>query len=215
MCATKKHQIKKNTHIHIYTKEYNYYINNNTTPNNVYLDSREDEDRSEMRYVVWIAGISESSNLWTHVALSWSPPESTFAWVPLLFIIEMRIYNLAARASRVRSVDDTGFVCACLPALCTCMLARACVVVVVVARHIASDSSFSCLVLSFFSSSSIIWGGQWRECPFFVYVRRAWGFTAACVCLSLSCFLFTLWMDVCVLGFVPNIYISIYYNIEG
>jgi len=110
MCATKKHQIKKNTHIHIYTKEYNYYINNNTTPNNGYLGSREDEVRSEMRYVVWIAGISESSNLWTHVALSWSPPESTFAWVPLLFIIEMRIYLLAARQSRGQ-VDDTGFVC--------------------------------------------------------------------------------------------------------
>lgn len=65
---------------------YNQII---TTPNNGYLGSREDEERSEMRYVVWIAGISESSNLWTQVALSWLPPGSTFAWVPLSYLFHL------------------------------------------------------------------------------------------------------------------------------
>ena len=40
-----------------------------TTLNNGYLGSRNDEERSEMWYVVWIAEFRESSNLWTHIAL--------------------------------------------------------------------------------------------------------------------------------------------------
>jgi hypothetical protein len=47
-----KHQIKKNTHSIIHNKKSIIIINNNTTPNNGYLGSREDEERSEMRYVV-------------------------------------------------------------------------------------------------------------------------------------------------------------------
>ena len=43
--------------------------NQNTTLNNGYLGSRNDEERSEMRYLVWIAGLSESSKFWTHIAL--------------------------------------------------------------------------------------------------------------------------------------------------
>jgi trehalose/maltose hydrolase-like predicted phosphorylase len=36
---------------------------NSTTLSNGYLGSRNDEERSEMRYVMRIAGLSESSNL--------------------------------------------------------------------------------------------------------------------------------------------------------
>ena len=32
------------------------------------LGSRNDEERRETRYVMWIAGLSESSNLWTQMA---------------------------------------------------------------------------------------------------------------------------------------------------
>ena len=39
------------------------------TLNSGYLGSRNDEERSEMRYVMWIAEFSESSKLWTHIAL--------------------------------------------------------------------------------------------------------------------------------------------------
>lgn len=38
------------------------------TFNNGSLGSRIDEERSEMRYVMWIAEFRESSNLWTHIA---------------------------------------------------------------------------------------------------------------------------------------------------
>jgi hypothetical protein len=40
-----------------------------TTFSNGFLGSRIDEERSEMRYVMWIAELSESSNFWTHLAL--------------------------------------------------------------------------------------------------------------------------------------------------
>ena len=42
--------------------------NQDTTFNSGYLGSRIDEERSEMRYVVWIAEFRESSNFWTHIA---------------------------------------------------------------------------------------------------------------------------------------------------
>ena len=41
-----------------------------TTVSNGYLGSRNDEERSEMRYVMRIAKLSESSSLWTQIALS-------------------------------------------------------------------------------------------------------------------------------------------------
>ena len=44
-------------------------INEKTTFNNGSLGSRNDEERSEMRYVMWIAEFRESSNLWTQIAL--------------------------------------------------------------------------------------------------------------------------------------------------
>ena len=40
-----------------------------TTLSNGYLGSRNDEERSEMRYVMRIAESSESSSFWTHIAL--------------------------------------------------------------------------------------------------------------------------------------------------
>ena len=46
-----------------------------TTVNNGYLGSRNDEERSEMRYVMRIADLSESSNFWTQIALSGYPQE--------------------------------------------------------------------------------------------------------------------------------------------
>lgn len=47
--------------------------NPETTPVDGYLGSREDEERSETRYVMRIAGTSEPSNLRTHLALP-APP---------------------------------------------------------------------------------------------------------------------------------------------
>ena len=52
----------------------------NTTFNNGSLGSRIDEERSEMRYVMWIAEFSESSNLWTHLA-PFGIPRGTPVWV--------------------------------------------------------------------------------------------------------------------------------------
>ena len=49
--------------------------NQNKTPNSGYLGSRNDEERSEMRYAVRIAEFRESSELWTHIApqgIPWS-----------------------------------------------------------------------------------------------------------------------------------------------
>jgi len=40
-----------------------FFTNQNTTLNSGYLGSRNDEERSEMRYVMRIAEFSESSNL--------------------------------------------------------------------------------------------------------------------------------------------------------
>ncbi len=48
-----------------------------TTVNNGYLGSRNDEERSEMRYVMRIAEFRESSNFWTQMALSGYPQEHT------------------------------------------------------------------------------------------------------------------------------------------
>ena len=50
---------------------YSFYkkVNISTTFNGGSLGSCIDEERSELRYVMWIAEFSESSNLWTHIAL--------------------------------------------------------------------------------------------------------------------------------------------------
>ena len=62
------------------SEKYYEYLILNTTFNNGSLGSRIDEERSEMRYVMWIAEFSESSNLWTQIALS-GIPESMLVWV--------------------------------------------------------------------------------------------------------------------------------------
>jgi hypothetical protein len=54
-----------------------------TTFSNGYLGSRNDEERSEMRYVVRIAKLSESSNLWTQIALL-GIPRSMLLWESIL-----------------------------------------------------------------------------------------------------------------------------------
>ena len=50
-------------------KHKNKKINNGTTLSSGFLGSRNDEERSEMRYVMRIAEFNESSNLWTQVAV--------------------------------------------------------------------------------------------------------------------------------------------------
>ena len=47
----------------------NEYLNKSISLNDGSLGSLNDEERSEMRYVMWIAGFSESSSFWTHIAL--------------------------------------------------------------------------------------------------------------------------------------------------
>ena len=57
-----------------------------TTLSNGYLGSGNDEERSEMRYVVRIAEFSESSNLRTQIALSgysWEHASSRVKLTPL------------------------------------------------------------------------------------------------------------------------------------
>ena len=51
-----------------------------TTLNGGSLGSCIDEERSQLRYVMWIAEISESSNFWTQIALL-GYPGSMSAWV--------------------------------------------------------------------------------------------------------------------------------------
>ena len=52
-----------------------------TTFSNGRLGSHNDEERSEMRYVMRIARSRESSKLWTHMALAGFVPESIVIWV--------------------------------------------------------------------------------------------------------------------------------------
>ena len=86
------------------------------TFNNGYLGSRIDEERSEMRYIMWIAELSESSNFWTHIALSGSP-ESILIWVsfinfqfPLFFFELMGIW-LCEKLTLIFSfeIEDVSF----------------------------------------------------------------------------------------------------------
>ena len=58
-----------------------------TTFSNGYLGSRNDEERSEMRYVVRIAKLSESSKFWTQIALL-GIPWSMLLWESILYQLE-------------------------------------------------------------------------------------------------------------------------------
>ena len=64
------------------------------SPSNGYLGSHNDEERSEMRYVMRIAKSSESSKLWTHLALPrkyvcWSvcinPQKNSLSFAPAVW----------------------------------------------------------------------------------------------------------------------------------
>ena len=63
-----------------------------TTFSNGYLGSRNDEERSEMRYVVRIAKLSESSKFWTQIALL-GIPWSMLLWESFLYQLEhVKVY---------------------------------------------------------------------------------------------------------------------------
>ena len=67
-----------------------------TTFDNGSLGSRNDEERSEMRYVMWIA-FRESSNLWTHIALLWSMP----VWESIVIIFGLMYFGTLAEGFEI------------------------------------------------------------------------------------------------------------------
>ena len=69
---------------------------NITTVDNGYLGSRNDEERSEMRYVMRIAEFRESSNLWTQIALLGYPQEHTSLSVGLTHFIGVPAHDFCA-----------------------------------------------------------------------------------------------------------------------
>ncbi len=92
-----------------------------TTLNNGYLGSRNDEERSEMRYVMWIAGLSESSNLWTHIALvaALKPIRAhsfeglfpiTTNLLFLFFFLLLHPHLLRRRGGGYERIENSGFV---------------------------------------------------------------------------------------------------------
>ena len=95
---------------HITAKTITNTIVKRTTFNNGCLGSRNDEERSEMRYVMWIADLSESSNLWTHIALA-GPPASMSVWVSVKNVSLCNICRGIWRIDRPRSsfeIDTSG-----------------------------------------------------------------------------------------------------------
>ena len=73
-----------------------------TTLNGGSLGSCIDEERSQLRYVMWIAEISESSNFWTQIALL-GPPGSMSVWVsrtPMLGALILRAIYLVFDVER-------------------------------------------------------------------------------------------------------------------
>ena len=70
---------------------FNYLNVKITTLSNGYLGSRNDEERSEMRYVMRIAEFSESSNLWTQIALLGSPSST-----PLSVSVQQSLSSVSA-----------------------------------------------------------------------------------------------------------------------
>ena len=82
-----------------------------TILSNGYLGSRNDEERSEMRYVMRIAEFSESSNLWTQMALLGIPWEHTLFSVfftPLDSASENECISVASMLDRV-SLNSSSF----------------------------------------------------------------------------------------------------------
>ena len=81
-----------------------------TTLNGGSLGSCIDEERSQLRYVMWIAEFSESSNLWTQIALS-GTPGSMSAWVSFKPILDHGVLNhrLGRRWGPLVSFDRSTF----------------------------------------------------------------------------------------------------------
>ena len=77
-----------------------------TTFNGGSLGSCIDEERSKLRYVMWIAEISESSSLWTQLALL-GIPRSMPAWVSL----QLSFFYRATSAKRAMSWDGSWHLC--------------------------------------------------------------------------------------------------------
>ena len=71
-------------------------LNKKTTFNGGSLGSCIDEERSQLRYVMWIAEISESSNFWTQIALL-GPPGSMSVWVSRTPMLGALIFSFGCR----------------------------------------------------------------------------------------------------------------------
>ena len=74
-------------------------LNKKTTFNGGSLGSCIDEERSQLRYVMWIAEISESSNFWTQIALL-GYPGSMSAWVSRKPKIDKRFSLLKSQCQK-------------------------------------------------------------------------------------------------------------------
>ena len=94
------------THTHNSHWMYFFILMIKTTFNNGSLGSRIDEERSELRYVMWIAEFSESSNLWTHLAL-FGIPKSMPVWVSWISQIQwfllIIVFGLGSLSAQVDS----------------------------------------------------------------------------------------------------------------
>jgi len=91
--------IKKGKRIemsHLLKQERKNEINPETTPVDGYLGSREDEERSETRYVMRIAGTSEPSNLRTHLALPVPREHARPSVVPILLFLSITTLSLSS-----------------------------------------------------------------------------------------------------------------------
>ena len=71
------------------------------------LGSRNDEERSEMRYVMRIAEFSESSNLWTHIALPLTREHSCLSVCSLLLCLSQYVGELFG-ISRLRHLKSSA-----------------------------------------------------------------------------------------------------------
>ena len=70
-----------------------------TTLNNGYLGSRNDEERSKMRNVMWNAILRESSNFWTQMACADSNTAQTHIWASLHFYSTRRLLVNGSRGT--------------------------------------------------------------------------------------------------------------------
>jgi hypothetical protein len=96
-CAYTSHHSSVSNHIRLKHKS--------TTLSNGYLGSRNDEERSEMRYVMRIAEFSESSNLWTQMALSgysWKHASLSISFNPIS--IRMDLWSTWCQILRYYSI---------------------------------------------------------------------------------------------------------------